>query len=351
MNKKKFFLKDFDYNLPEKLIAQEPTVKRDDCRLLYLNKRNGNIRHDKFKSLLNFLQKGDVLVFNNSQVFPARLHGFKKESKGKIEILLHHCLNKNKEEFWESMIKGKVRPGLTLVFSKNLEAEVISKNEDGLCILKFNQEGEKFFKIIEKIGETPLPPYIRRDKGLLKNDQKNYQTVFANSDFKGSSAAPTAGLHFTKKMIHELEIKGVEIIYITLHVGLGTFAPVKTENMLDHKMHKEYVIIDPKTAKKLEQAKKNKKRIIPVGTTSLRAIESFYYVKNKKNSFWTDIYIYPGYKFKYSQALITNFHLPKSTLLLLVSALAKEDNIKKAYSEAILKEYRFFSYGDAMIIY
>ncbi len=351
MNEKKFLLKDYDYNLPANLIAQKPTVKRDDCRLLFLNKKNGNIKHDKFKSLLNFLKKGDVLVFNNSQVFPARLHGFKKESKGKIEILLHHCLNKKNEEFWESMIKGKVRPGHILVFSKNLEAEVISKNEDGLYILRFNYEGEKFFKIIEKIGETPLPPYIKRSNGLLKSDQKNYQTVFANSNLKGSSAAPTAGLHFTKKMINELEEKGVEILYITLHVGLGTFAPVKTEDMLKHKMHKEFVIINSLTAQKLEKAKKENKRIIPVGTTSLRAIESFYFVKNKKNSFWTDIYIYPGYKFKYSNALITNFHLPKSTLLLLVSALAGVDNIKKAYSEAILQKYRFFSYGDAMIIY
>jgi len=351
MNKKEFLLKDFDYHLPENLIAQKPTVKRDDCRLLYLNKKNGNIKHEKFKSLINFLQKGDVLVFNNSQVFPARLHGFKKETKGKIEILLHHCLYINNQEFWESMIKGKVRTGTILVFSKNLAAEIISKNDDGLYILKFNQQGDKFFKIIEKIGETPLPPYIKRKKGLLKSDPKNYQTVFANSSLKGSSAAPTAGLHFTKKMIHELEKKGVEILYVTLHVGLGTFAPVKTENMLEHKMHKEFVIIDSKTAKKLEQNKKDKKRIIPVGTTSLRAIESFYYHKDKGNSFWTDIYIYPGYKFKYSSALITNFHLPKSTLLLLVSALAKKENIKKAYQEAILQKYRFFSYGDAMIIY
>ncbi|MDA3802713.1 MAG: tRNA preQ1(34) S-adenosylmethionine ribosyltransferase-isomerase QueA [Patescibacteria group bacterium] len=356
---------DFDYYLPENLIAQKPSLKRDDCRLLFLNKRNGEIRHDKFKSIENELNRNDVLVLNNSKVFPARLHGQKKLTEGKIELLLHHSLSIQNKEIWEVMIKGKINIETILEFKDGLEAKVLEKNEDGLCKIEFNKKNREFFKTINKIGETPLPPYIKREKGLHKNDKSDYQTVFASDDKVGSSAAPTAGLHFSKEMLNRLEEKGVQIIYVTLHVGLGTFAPVKTKNMLDHKMHSEFVSIKTNYVKKLVEAREEKRRIIAVGTTSCRAIESLVKLKSdelntidkvdnkvkEEISFWTDIYIYPGYKFELTNALITNFHLPKSTLLLLVGALAKVENIKKAYKEAIDLKYRFFSYGDAMFIY
>jgi len=362
MKKEEILIDDFNYHLPENLIAQKPSSKRDKCRLLYLNKKNGEISHDKFSSIEDNLNENDVLVLNNSKVFPARLYGEKKKTGGKVEVFLHHNLSNNNREIWEVMIRGKVSSNLKLLFKNGLEAKVLKRKDNSLYELEFNKRKNEFFKILDEIGETPLPPYIKRESGLLKTDKENYQTVFACKDKVGSSAAPTAGLHFTKTMLNRLENKGVQIIYVTLHVGLGTFAPVKVENMLDHKMHSEYVTINKESLLKLKDAKDSKKRIIAVGTTSCRAIESLasIYKNNFKNidlsekdeiTFWTDIYIYPGYKFKLTDALITNFHLPKSTLLLLVSALSRHEYVKNAYQEAISLKYRFFSYGDAMFIY
>jgi len=247
------------------------------------------------------------------------------------------------------------KEGLEVVLTKTLKAEVLKNNNDGTWQVKFNLSGEKFWSAINTIGEVPLPPYIKRDKQLA-SDKNNYQTVFAASNKVGSAAAPTAGLHLTKNLLKKIKAKGVKVVAVTLHVGLGTFAPMKTENILEHKMHSEFIEVDPATLKAILAAKKDKRRVIAVGTTSCRTLESINWVKIKneanlkKQSFWTDIFIYPGYKFQVVDALITNFHLPKSTLLMLVSALASEKNIKKAYQEALEAGYRFFSYGDAMFI-
>lgn len=348
-----FSVSNFDYNLPPELIAQEPAKPRDHSRLLLLDKKTGAIFHKHFHNIVDYLKAGDVLVLNNSKVFPARLKGNKKDSGGAVEVFLHQ---KKSTKVWECLLKGKVRPGLLISLAPNLEAEVLENNNDGTWQVKFNLSGEKFWQAINKIGEVPLPPYIKRNTPRIE-DKNRYQTVFAAGNKVGSAAAPTAGLHFTNTLLQKVKDKGVKIVYVTLHVGLGTFAPVKTDNILEHKMHSELIEVKESALKAILSAKKKSSRIIALGTTSARALESVDWEKIKKTekittqSFWTNIFIYPGYHFQIVDALITNFHLPKSTLLMLVGALAGTDKIKLAYQEAIRQRYRFFSYGDAMFIY
>ncbi len=364
-------LSDFDYNLPRELIAQKPAKPRNHSRLLVLDKKSGKIEHKHFYNIIDFLQAGDVLVLNNSKVFPARLIGNKKETGGKMEVFLHRRQN---DSVWQCMLGGRgAKVGLMVVFNKGLEGEVIKNNNDGTWEVKFNKAREAMIKVVNQIGQVPLPPYIKRHNSK-KSDVDNYQTVYA--DKIGSVAAPTAGLHFTPSLLKKIKSKGVKVLYVTLHVGLGTFSPVKVDDLTKHKMHAEWVEIKKETLQEIIKAKKEKKRIVAVGTTSARTLESFFSVilsvaKNPENwrinhgilrldksglrmtdySGWTDIFIYPGYKFKVVDSLITNFHLPKSSLIMLISALAGSNKIKKAYREAIKKKYRFYSYGDAMFIY
>lgn len=336
--KKKLSLSDFDYLLPSELIAQEPIKPRDAARLLVLDKKSGKMTHQHFFDLPEMLWSGDVLVFNNSKVIPARLHGT-KPTGGKVEIFLLQPAGRG---MWQCLVKGKIKEKEEIVLAPEAKAEPIKRLEDGReWLIKFNVNNKKLFSL----GETPTPPYIKK-----KADLKDYQTVFAKTE--GSVAAPTAGLHFTKKLLNQLKQRGVKIEFVTLHVGLGTFASVETENILEHKMHSEWASIDASTAKRLTQAKERGKKIIAVGTTASRVLESFANAsgKIKAQNGWTDIFIYPGYKFKFVDALITNFHLPKSTLLMLVSALAGKQNIERAYQEAIRLKYKFFSFGDGMLI-
>jgi S-adenosylmethionine:tRNA ribosyltransferase-isomerase len=352
---------DFDYNLPVELIAQEPEKKRDHSRLLVLNKKTGETSHRNFYDILDFLNPGDVLVLNNSKVFPARLLGKKESTLGEVEIFLHKKedtgnIKKNTKIIWECLVKGRVKENLVVILSKKLKAKLIKKIESGVWLVEFNLDELNFWREVEKIGIVPLPPYIKRDK-KRELDKKRYQTVFCRHDKRGSVAAPTAGLHFNSSLLQKIRDKGIFVAFITLHVGLGTFAPVKTEDILEHKMHSEFVEIEPEVKEIIFKAKRENRRIIAVGTTSCRALESgadLLFSSNKKQiskiSFWTDIFIYPGYNYKIIDGLVTNFHLPKSTLLMLVSALAGQENINQAYSEAIANKYRFFSYGDAMLI-
>ncbi len=338
-------LSDFDYDLPKELIAQTPLLKRDESKLLVLNRKEQTITDKKFYDIIDYFQKGDVLVRNNSKVIPARLYGYKEETKAHIELLL---LKQLENDIWECLIKGakKVNNGTKLIFDEQLlQGEVINKLNDGLCHIKFIYQGI-FNEILDKLGTMPLPPYI---KEKLK-DQNRYQTVYAKVD--GSAAAPTAGLHFTNELLDKLKEKGVEILDVTLHVGLGTFRPVEEENVLDHQMHEEFYIIDKETANRLSLAKKEHRRIISVGTTSLRTLETVYqkYHDFKEDCGYTNIFIYPGIDIESIDGLITNFHLPKSTLVMLVSAFATKDFIFKAYKHAIENKYRFFSFGDAMLI-
>ncbi|MFA5130823.1 MAG: tRNA preQ1(34) S-adenosylmethionine ribosyltransferase-isomerase QueA [Patescibacteria group bacterium] len=348
----KLLVKDFDYHLPPELIAQQPAKPRDHSRLLVLNKKTGEIEHRHFYDIVEYFQTGDILVLNNSKVFPARLIGHKKESGGAVEIFLHQNKTSNT---WQCLVRGRVKEGLLVVFKNKLVAEILENNNDGTWLIKFNLKGLSFWRAINKIGEVPLPPYIKRNKQRA-SDKHNYQTVFADAKKVGSAAAPTAGLHFTAAIIKKIKARGVKVVYVTLHVGLGTFAPMKTEKITEHKMHSELVEIPVATMKTVLKAKKNGQRVIAVGTTSCRTLESIDWPamrtadKLQPQAYWTDIFIYPGYKFQVVDALITNFHLPKSTLLMLVSTLAGAKNIKRAYSEAILRDYRFFSYGDAMFI-
>jgi len=350
-------LSDFDYKLPKELIAQKPIKPRDHSRLLVLNKENGKIEHKYFYNLDKYFKKGDILVLNNTKVFPARLIG-KKESGAKMEIFLHKFKEKN---IWQCLVGGKkAQNNLLIIFNKKLNCRLLKNNKDGTWNVEFNMSYKDLMKEVKKIGKTPLPPYIKRkeDNELSKKDKVNYQTIYAHRKKVGSVAAPTAGLHFTPELMKTLRKKGVQFEYITLHVGLGTFAPVKTENIKEHQMHEEYVEISKKTINNIYQAKKKGKRIIAVGTTSVRSLESAFqsFKKTKLKTFpefktWTNIFIYPGYKFNIVDAIITNFHLPKSTLLMLVQAFAGKNNINQAYQKAIQKKYRFFSYGDAMFIY
>ncbi len=356
-------LSDFNFNLPEELIATEPAQPRDHSRLLVLDKKIGEIEHKHFYDIVDYLNDGDVLVLNNSKVIPARLMARKADTGGRIEILLH---KKASDNIWQCLIGGKVKENSKLLLL-SLEAEVLKNNNDGTWDVKFDKSGTELMKAIEKLGEMPLPPYIVKQRERKKtlpgsehrtiplqegNDKDSYQTVYADDKKSGSVAAPTAGLHFTPELLEKIKNKGVKILEITLYVGMGTFAPVKTENILEHKMHAEWVEIDQSTISNLQSAIENKKRIIAVGTTSARSLESCWSNLPKDEDFksWVDIFITPGYKFKIVDAMITNFHLPKSTLLMLVSALAGKENIDKAYQEAIKEKYRFYSYGDAMFI-
>jgi len=358
----KLKLSDFDYNLPAELIATEPKEKRDQSRLLVLDKKNGEIEDKHFFDILEFLNKGDILVMNNSKVFPARLLGKKKGTGGKVEVFLHKKLEVDglakKKTTWECLVGGKkIKEGKIILFENNLKAEIIKNNENGTWLVRFNRGEKVMMEIVEQIGKIPLPPYIKienRKQGI--DDKKSYQTIYASDEKLGSVAAPTAGLHFTPELMDEIKKKGVKIEYITLHVGMGTFAPVKVGNIEEHQMHAEYVEIDKGTINNIIKAKENKQRVIGVGTTSVRTLEAVFSQVEDKNildndfSDWVNIFIYPGYKFKIVDAMITNFHLPKSSLIMLVSALAGKDNIDKAYRKAIAKKYRFYSYGDAMFI-
>lgn len=335
---------DFDYDLPENLIAQTPLEKRDEARLLVLDKVTGDIEHKKFKDIVDLLDSNDVLVLNDTKVIPARLIGTKEDTNAVIELLM---LKNTKDNIWECLTRPakRIKVGTVVNFSDKLKAKCIEVRDEGIRIFELIYDGI-LYEILDSLGEMPLPPYIHEklyDKDL-------YQTVYAKNI--GSAAAPTAGLHFTKELLSKIEEEGVTICYVTLHVGLGTFRPVNVEDVTKHVMHSEYYCMNSKTADILNEAKKNGKRIISVGTTSTRTLESIIkkYGCFKECSGETNIFIYPGYKFEAIDALITNFHLPKSTLVMLVSALAGKDNIMNAYKEAIAKEYRFFSFGDGMFI-
>lgn len=337
--------KDFYYNLPEELIAQHPLEDREESRLLILDKENGEIDHKQFKDIIEYLYKGDCLVLNDTRVIPARLFGNRPGKKENIEILL---LKRMEDDIWEALVKPgkKARPGQKIEFGEGiLKGEVLDISEDGTRMIRFEYEGI-FEELLDQLGEMPLPPYIRE---TLK-DKERYQTVYSKNN--GSAAAPTAGLHFTNKLIEKIKAKGVNIAYITLHVGLGTFRPVKVENILEHHMHSEYYEISEETATIINNSKSNGGKVISVGTTTTRTLET---VADEEGIIlagtgWTDIFIYPGYKFKIVDNLITNFHLPESTLLMLISALSTKDIIFNAYNDAIEEKYRFFSFGDAMLI-
>ena len=335
--------KDFYYDLPQELIAQRPLTDRSSSRLLVLDKETGDIKHQNFTDLLDMLGENDVLVMNNTRVLPARIYGKKEGTGANIELLLTKRIDINT---WEVMAKPakKFKKGTKLVFSDRLEAEAIQELEEGMRIVRFDFSGV-FEEILEEIGTMPLPPYI---KEKLEN-QERYQTVY--SKVKGSSAAPTAGLHFTDEILERLRQKGVQTEYVLLHVGLGTFKSVTTDNLEGHKMHSEYYEIAEETAKRINQAKKDGKRIVCVGTTSVRTLESAAVdgqLVNLEGD--TEIFIYPPYKFQMTDALITNFHLPESTLIMLVSALSDRGKILNAYQKAVEEKYRFFSFGDAMFI-
>ncbi|WPC41290.1 tRNA preQ1(34) S-adenosylmethionine ribosyltransferase-isomerase QueA [Clostridium sp. JS66] len=336
---------DFDFYLPEELIAQCPLEKRDEARLMLLDKNTGEIEHKIFKDIIDYLESGDCLVLNDTRVLPARLIGSKENTGGKIEFLLLKRIDKDK---WETLVKpGKrAQVGTRFVFGDGeLKAEVVSVEEDGNRIVKFEYEGI-FEEVLDKLGQMPLPPYIKEKL----EDKEMYQTVYSKE--QGSAAAPTAGLHFTEELLKKIEEKGVNIAFLTLHVGLGTFRPVKVENIQDHNMHSEYYTMSKETADIINKTKKSGKKVIAVGTTSCRTLETIGNDKGevREQSGWTDIFIYPGYKYKVVDKLITNFHLPESTLIMLVSALAGREKIMNAYNTAVKERYRFFSFGDAMFI-
>ena len=338
-------IKDFDYELPQELIAQDPLEDRSSSRLMVLDKKTGEISHRIFYDIIDELNPGDCLVINDTKVIPARLYGVKEDTGAKVEVLL---LKREADDVWEVLVKPgkKCRPGAKLSFGDGLlKAEVLEVIDDGNRKIRFSYEGI-FEEILDQLGQMPLPPYITHE---LK-DKNRYQTVYAK--YEGSAAAPTAGLHFTKELLEKIREKGVIIASVTLHVGLGTFRPVKVENVLEHHMHSEYYRVEPEEAKKINDAKAAGGRIIAVGTTSCRTLESATGEDGilRAGCGWTEIFIYPGYQFKMIDALITNFHLPKSTLVMLVSALAGREHILAAYKEAVRDKYRFFSFGDAMFI-
>ncbi len=336
---------DFYYDLPPELIAQTPLTDRSSSRLLVLGKETGEIEHKHFYDIENMLSEGDCLVLNDTRVLPARLYGEKEGTGGKIEFLLLNRINRDR---WEIILKPgkKAKPGAKFVFGGGLlKAEIIETVNDGNRIAEFSYNGV-FENILDHLGEMPLPPYITEKL----QDKERYQTVYSKND--GSAAAPTAGLHFTNELLKRIADKGVKIAYVTLHVGLGTFRPVKVDDVENHKMHSEFYIMTEETANIINETKKSGGRVISVGTTSSRVLETIANENGfvKAQTGWTDIFIYPPYKFKTVDALITNFHLPESTLLMLVSSLAGSENIRKAYEEAVNERYRFFSFGDAMFI-
>ena len=338
-------VEEFDYNLPEELIAQTPLEQRDSSKLLVLDKKTGEVEHKHFYDILNYLEKGDTLVLNDTKVLPARLIGEKEETKAVIEILL---LKNIKDDDWECLVKParRIKVGTIVSFGNGkLKAKCIKEEDEGIRHFTLIYNGI-LLETLEELGTMPLPPYIHEKL----NDQSRYQTVYAKE--VGSAAAPTAGLHFTNDLLEEIKAKGINIAYVTLHVGLGTFRPVSVETIEEHEMHSEYYQMTKEVAELLTKTKKENHKIIAVGTTSTRTLETIMtkYDEFKECNGWTNIFIYPGYKFKAIDNLITNFHLPKSTLVMLVSALAGKENILNAYSEAIKNEYRFFSFGDAMLI-
>ena len=338
-------VKDFYYDLPQELIAQDPLEDRSSSRLLVLGKKDGLIEHTQFRHIVDYLKPGDCLVLNNTKVIPARLFGVKEDTGASIEILL---LKRRENDIWETLVKPgkKAKPGARIVFGDGLlVGEVIDVVEEGNRLIQFSYEGI-FEEILDQLGQMPLPPYITHQL----QDKNRYQTVYAKYD--GSAAAPTAGLHFTPELLDQIREMGVNIAEVTLHVGLGTFRPVKVENVLDHHMHSEFYMITEEAAKLINQTRQNGGRVICVGTTSCRTIESAAAADGtlKACSGWTDIFIYPGYQFKILDALITNFHLPESTLVMLASALAGREHVMHAYEEAVKERYRFFSFGDAMFI-
>lgn len=347
-------ISEYDYNLPEELIAQMPADKRENSKMMVLDKTKESITHKHFYNIVDYIDNDSVLVLNNTKVLPARLYGY-KDTGAKIEIFLLETKKEKGEKYWSALIKPskRIKPDTTISVSEELKVRPIKRLEDdGEWLIELIYEGN-LFDILHKIGNIPLPPYIERKlttEEIKQFDKERYQTVYAKDE--GSVAAPTAGLHFTKEILEILKSKGVEIIYITLNVGLGTFRPVKCENILDHKMHSETFEITKDAAEKINNAKKNGKKIIAVGTTTVRTLETAYqkYGCIKQCQDHSELFIYPPYKFKAVDGMITNFHLPKSTLLMLVSAFAGKDFIFKAYSEAIKNEYRFFSYGDCMFI-
>ena len=336
---------EFDYDLPEELIAQTPLKERDSSRLLVLDKKTGTVEHKHFSDIIDYLNEGDTIVLNDTKVLPARLIGEKEETGAVIEILL---LKNIENDDWECLVKParRIKVGTIVTFGNGkLKAQCIKEEDEGIRHFKFLYEGI-FLEILENLGTMPLPPYIHEK---LK-DQSRYQTVYAKE--VGSAAAPTAGLHFTKELLSKIEEKGINIAYVTLHVGLGTFRPVSVETIEEHEMHSEYYSMSKEVANLLNETKKNGKRVIAVGTTSTRTLETIMqkYDQFTECSGWTNIFIFPGYEFKAIDCLSTNFHLPKSTLVMLVSALAGRENILNAYKIAVEEKYRFFSFGDAMFI-
>lgn len=338
-------VKDYDYDLPEELIAQDPLEDRSSSRLMVLDRQTGDVEHRHFTDILEYLHPGDCLVINNTKVIPERLFGVKEDTQAKIEVLL---LKRKENDIWETLVKPgkKAKPGTKLVFGDGLlTAEVVDVVEEGNRLIQFHYDGI-FEEILDQLGQMPLPPYITHQ---LK-DKNRYQTVYAKYD--GSAAAPTAGLHFTKELLQKVKDMGVDIAEVTLHVGLGTFRPVKVENVLDHHMHSEFYMVSQEAADKINRAKESGHRVIAVGTTSTRTLEAAADENGRlhETSGWTEIFIYPGYQFKVIDALITNFHLPQSTLVMLVSALAGREHVLHAYEIAVKERYRFFSFGDAMLI-
>lgn len=342
---------EFDYHLPEELIAQRPSEKRDICRLMVLDMEEKTVDHKHFYDVIDYLKEGDCLVLNNSKVLPARLFGEKVGTGAKVEFLLIKRLEGDK---WETMVRPgrRLKPGDSVSFGENFTAHILDYGEDGTRIVEFEYEGI-FMERLEELGKMPLPPYIERESTL--DDKDMYQTVYCKEE--GSVAAPTAGLHFTEELLEKVQKKGIKLAYVTLHVGIGTFRPVKCENVEDHHMHFEEYFIDEETAASINDTILSGGRIVSVGTTSTRTLESAAYLDEESGKYLvksgadsTGIFIYPGYTFKIVEALITNFHLPKSTLLMLISALYDREEILKAYETAVEEKYRFFSYGDAMII-
>ncbi|WP_461829081.1 tRNA preQ1(34) S-adenosylmethionine ribosyltransferase-isomerase QueA [Aquifex sp.] len=331
-------LSEFDYELPEELIAKYPAVPRHAARLMVLNRKDQSIKHDTFINLPNYLEEGDLLVFNDTKVLPARLYG-KKPTGGKVEVVLTDFI---KPDEWKALVGGKkIKPGLVIEIAPDFHIQILEHIEGGTFRVKLL--GKEPLKLLDKYGHIPIPPYLKREEEPI--DREYYQTIFARE--KGSVAAPTASLHFSEELMEKLKEKGIEFAFITLHVSYGTFKPVKVENIEEHRVDPEYVKIPPETVKKIKETKRKGKKVIAVGTTVVRTLETSPYEPFEG---WTDLYIYPGYKFKVVDAMITNFHLPKSSLLILVAAFAGKDFILRAYREAVEKRYRFYSYGDGMLI-
>lgn len=336
-------LENFNYDLPTNLIAQEPAEPRDSCRLMLVDKETGEWEHQSFRDILNEIRGGDVLVFNNTKVIPARLYGQRKGTGGKVEMLL---LSPKGNDNWEVLVKPgkKALPGTEIVFNEHMSCQIVDKTDFGGRIAHFKYNGE-FDSILDQIGEMPIPPYIHKKL----EDKNKYQTIYAK--YKGSAAAPTAGLHFTEELLEEIKNRGAEVYFVTLHVGLGTFRPVAKENIEEHEMHKEWYDVPQITADAVNRAKTEGRRIIAVGTTSVRTLESAGQTGTLvAGGGWTQLYIYPGYEWNIVDAIVTNFHLPESTLIMMMAAFAGTNHILSAYKEAVNQKYRFFSFGDAMFL-